>query len=71
MDQRERKAHMHARRDQRQEKDGKHLGIDAFLDLLFCHSHLLQDLKPFLVLIAFGNLLIIHNQHRAQNKDDP
>ena len=55
----------------RQEKHSKHLGIDTFLNLFFRHAHLLHDVKPGLVLVPLCNLLIVHDQHCAEQEYNP
>ena len=66
---------MYSRGDQRQEEYGQHLGINALLHFLPAHSHFHQDIKPVLILIAFRDLLVIHDQHGPEeeyrSQEDP
>ena len=62
---------MDARRDKRQEKYRQHLGVDALLHFLPAHPHFHQDVEPVLILVSFRDLLVIHNEHRAEEEDGP
>ena len=66
--QRESKAQMNASRNQRQEENGKHLRIDTLADIALRHTHLLHDLKPTLIFIALGDLLIVDDQHGGEQE---
>ena len=59
---------MQAGGSQRQEEHGKHLRRDRALDLCGRHPHLLQDAEALLILIAFGDLLVIHDEHGRHQK---
>ena len=60
---------MNAGHKQRCGKDGENLGVDAPANLLFGHAHLLQNLKACRILVALGDLLVVHDKHRAEEKD--
>ena len=62
---------MNPRHDQWCKKDGQHLRIDAFLNLLFRHAHFLKNFKPGLIFVSLDNLFIIHDQHSAADEHKP
>ena len=55
--------------NERQEKYGKHLGMDTLFDLFFAHSDILHYYITLLIVIALGNLFIINYQDRC-NKEE-
>ena len=55
--------------DQGEEKDQQDLTVDAAADFPFAQPHLLHDLIPFLVIVPFGDLLEIDDEHSAQQKE--
>ena len=57
---------MHPRHHQRQEKYQQHLAVNGAFHLPAAHAHLLHDLKPRPILVALGDLLVIHDQHRGK-----
>ena len=59
---------MKHRRGKGQQEHRKHLGIDALVNILAGHAHLLHNLKPGLILIALRNLLVVDNQHGCQQE---
>ena len=54
--------------NQRQEEYRKHLRMNRVLNLLMRHSNLLHNLISLLVIVSFGNLLVVNNQHRCHNE---
>ena len=54
--------------NQRQEKYRKHLRADRVLNLLMRHSNLLHNLISLFVIVAFGNLFVVNNQHRCHDE---
>ena len=64
----ERKTHMGRGKDERKEKYSEQLRIDAFSYFSLCHTDLLHDGKPRLILVPFRNLLIVNNQHGGQKE---
>ena len=63
--------HMDARRHQGQEEYQQHLTADGGADLPGTHAHLLHDLIAALVLISLGNLLVVDDEYRGQQEQQP
>ena len=45
--------------------------MDGPLDLAAAQAHLLHDLESRLVLVALADLLVVNNQHRGHQEDEP
>ena len=56
---------------QRQEKYRQDLRSNGLLDFVVTHAYILQDHKSLFVLIAFGDLFVVHDQYGCHQEQDP
>ena len=56
---------------QRQEKHRQDLRPDGLLHLVVAHAHILQDGESLLILVAFRDLLVIHDKDGRHQEQDP
>ena len=61
---------MDDRSGQGEKEHGPHLAPDGGAHLLLAHANLLHDGKALLVLVAFGNLLIVDDEHRGHQEEE-
>ena len=61
---------MQPRKQQRSEKHGEHLGVDASANILPCHADLLHDGESGLILISLGDLLVVDDEGGSKEEDD-
>ena len=50
------------------EKDLEHLIPNRFSDLAVAHPHVTQDVEALLIVVALGDLLIVHDHDRCTQK---
>ena len=70
MDERESEAQVQPRHHQRQGEHRQQLAVDAPAYVALGHAHLLHDVEPALVLIALGQLLVVDDGRRREDKHD-
>jgi hypothetical protein len=59
-----------ARKNDRNKEYRQHLGVDALLDIILCHSDLLHDTESSLVFESFRDLLVVDDEHAGYEEDD-
>ena len=65
----ERSAHVAGSNDDRGEEHEHDLRADALLDFCLAHANLLHDGKVVLVVVSFGNLLVVDDQSGCEGEE--